>query len=105
MRKVDVCGVAFTVEQFDDHSRSDGALGRCDSKTGTIKLSNTMSDDVAISTLVHEWVHAVLDINGIPHEEIIAGVLGNELYRNGFRVPISVNENDPVESIAERLKI
>jgi hypothetical protein len=82
--KIMVCGIPFTLRFFEDNSRADGAMGRMDSKRGEIAISSTLEGDILESTILHEWIHAVLEMNGVDHDEGVAAVLGNELYRNGF---------------------
>jgi hypothetical protein len=88
--KIMVCGIPFTLRFFEDNSRADGAMGRMDSKRGEIAISSTLEGDILESTILHEWIHAVLEMNGVDHDEGVAAVLGNELYRNGFRAPRGV---------------
>ena len=84
--KIIICGLPFKIIYRDRNSRSDLSMGRCDSKDLTIHIDKDMPDAQKQATLVHEWLHAVLDINGIEASEILVSVLGTELYRSGFRV-------------------
>lgn len=85
---VDVCGIKFEVKEVESNARDDGAMGRSDSKMALITLNKDMPKEVKESTLIHEWIHAVLDCTGMSefNNEKLVCALQNELYRNGFRV-------------------
>lgn len=87
---VDVCGIPFKYVEVDSSDRSDGSMGRSDSKMAVITINRDMPKEVKQSTLVHEWLHAVLDCSGLgelsANEQLICA-LQNELFRAGFRVP------------------
>ena len=85
-----ICGVKFNVVLQDNPpnklNSGDLYMGRCETSKATITLDKGLSDDMLKQTLIHEYLHAVLDIYGIEHNEPIIHVLSNELFRNGFRV-------------------
>jgi len=86
---IDVCGVPFNLREVESNSRSDGSMGRCDIKMAEISINKDMPEDIKDQTLVHEWLHGVLETNGLPEQsgnETLVCVLSAELYRNGFRV-------------------
>lgn len=87
--KVDVCGILFDVQEIESNCRTDGSMGRSDSKMALITLNKEMPKEVKETTLIHEWLHAVLDCIGYGDytndEKLVCG-LQNELYRAGFRV-------------------
>ena len=54
-----------------------------------ISINKDMPEDIKNQTLVHEWLHGVLETNGLPEQsgnETLVCILSAELYRNGFRV-------------------
>jgi Zn-dependent peptidase ImmA (M78 family) len=79
-----ICGLPYRIIYRDRNSRSDMSMGRCDSKELTIHIDKEMPEEQRKATLCHEWIHAVLDANGVEHPESVAAVLGTELYRSGF---------------------
>lgn len=86
---IDVCGVLFELKEVESNTRSDGSMGRCDSKMAEITLNKEMPVAVKEQTLIHEWLHGVLETNGLPEQsanETLICVLAAELYRNGFRI-------------------
>lgn len=88
---IDVCGIPFKVKEVESNSRTDISMGRCDSKTAVITINRDMPKEVKESTLVHEWIHAVLDCVGMgeySNDEKLICALQNELYRAGFRVKL-----------------
>ena len=92
---VDVCGIPFKVVEVDSNSRADMSMGRSDCKTATITLNRDMPKEVKQSTLIHEWIHAVLDCAGFgeySNDEKLVCALQNELYRAGFRIKACKSE-------------
>jgi len=90
-RFVDVCGIPFEIKEIDSNSRCDGSMGRSDSKMALITLNKEMPDEVKDSTLIHEWLHSVLDCVGMgeySNDEKLVCALQNELYRNGFKLNV-----------------
>ncbi len=86
---VDVCGVPFEVVEVDSCCRNDNSMGRSDSKMCVININRDMPKEMKESTLIHEWIHGVLDCGGlgdISNNETLVCLLQNELYRAGFRV-------------------
>ena len=86
---VDVCGIPFELKEIESNGRDDGAMGRCDAKMGVISINKEQPVAIKECTLIHEWLHGVLDNNGLPEQsgnETLICVLAAELYRNGFRI-------------------
>lgn len=86
MEKVIICGIPFRLMMRERDGSNDMNMGISNTKDTIIAIDNEMSKEQKEATLVHEWVHCVLNMNGINHEEVLVGVLGTELYRAGFRV-------------------
>lgn len=94
---VDVCGIPFKVVEVDSNSRTDMSMGRSDSKTAVITINRDMPKAQKETTLVHEWIHSVLDCTGFSdytNDERLVCALQNELYRAGFRVKAMGGIND-----------
>lgn len=86
---VDVCGLPFLVKEIESNGRGDPSMGRSDSKLATITINKEMPKELKDSTLIHEWLHSVLDSTGfgdVSNNENLICVLQNELYRAGFRI-------------------
>lgn len=86
--RIDVGGQEWTIESFDPASRNETAMGRCDSKLGTISLSSDMPPEIRRATLIHEWLHGVLDVYGVEQTEGLVSVIASELHRQGFEPPV-----------------
>ena len=86
---IDVCGVRFLYKEIESNGRGDVSMGRSDSKMAVITINEDMPKEMKESTLIHEWIHAVLDCAGMGEysgDEKLVCALQNELYRAGFRV-------------------
>lgn len=86
---VDVCGIPFRYIEQVSTDRVDSFMGRCDPKMACITINADMTKEMKESTLVHEWLHGILDLQGLgdySNDEKLVSVLGNELYRQGFRI-------------------
>lgn len=86
---VDVSGIPFEVKEIESNSREDTAMGRCDPKMAVITINKDMPSHIKEVTLIHEWLHGVLENNGLSEisgNETVICVLSNELYRNGFKL-------------------
>lgn len=91
MKICDVCGIPFEVRKIEANGSNDPCMGRSEIKYSRITLAKEMSKPISDSTLIHEWIHAVLDSSGfgdVSNDEKLISVLQNELYRAGFRVPV-----------------
>ena len=88
---IDVSGIPFEVKEVESNSREDPSMGRCDPKKALITINKEMPETVKDVTLIHEWLHGVLENNGLPEissNETVICVLSTELYRNGFKPKI-----------------
>ena len=85
---VDICGVPFKVVEKAEFITGE-AIGCISIQESTIFIDGSLSKPLKDSTLVHEWLHGVLGMYGVEHEEAIVAILGAELYRYGFRVKTS----------------
>ena len=83
---IEICGLPFNLVYRERNSRSDASMGKCDIKDLKIYIDKDMPAEQRRASLVHEWIHAVLDLNGVEAHEGVVSVLGTELYRSGFRV-------------------
>ena len=93
--RVDICGIPYQVIEVDSNCRADMSMGRADSKTATITINRDMPKEVKESSLIHEWIHSVLDCTGFgeySNDEKLVCALQNELYRAGFRVKAMVKD-------------
>lgn len=70
--EVTIFGQCFSVSVGDPGHWSGDAMGRCSIRAGEILLNGKMGRDAALSTLLHECIHAALDITAqkIPNENI-----------------------------------
>lgn len=89
VEKIDVSGIPFTTVERNPEQMSalDGEYGACSPIKSIIYLNGNMPEETREQTLVHEWIHGVLQLMGIDHSEAVASVLSSELYRLGFRAP------------------
>ena len=85
--KTIICGIPFNVIERDSFE-DDCIMGECDIIQSSLFVYKKMPKETKDATLVHEWIHAVLQHSGIKHKEILVSVLANELYREGFRVRV-----------------
>lgn len=86
---VDVCGIPFKYIEQISTDRVDGFMGRADSKMSYITINADMTKEMKQSTIIHEWIHATLDLQGmgeLSNNEQLVSILANELYRHGFRI-------------------
>ena len=81
-----ICGLDYEIVHRDRNSRDDMNMGKCDAKELKIYIDREIPEQQKQAVLVHEWIHAVYDANGIDHSEVQTSVLATELYRSGFRV-------------------
>lgn len=86
---INVCGVPFKYIEQVSTDRVDGFMGRSDSKMSYITINADMTKEMKQATLIHEWIHATLDLQGmgeLSNNEQLVSILANELYRQGFRI-------------------
>jgi hypothetical protein len=57
-----IFGQRFNVKVCDPGEWSSNGMGRCSVQSGKILLSSKLGEDATLSTLLHECIHAALDI-------------------------------------------
>jgi hypothetical protein len=102
MKICDVCGMNFRIEYIEPNNLGSDKIGLSQFSKGLITIDKTMPENMQECTLVHEWLHMILDSNGFISEsddEKLVSVLQSELYRAGFRVPVKdIEEADKERS-------
>lgn len=63
-KKLKVLGLEIEIKEFENLTRSDGSMGRNDTKTNTIYICKDMSLRQKRQTLWHEILHFIADLNG-----------------------------------------
>lgn len=90
--KVNVCGVMFDlIRVYEDSFNRHCHLGEADFRKSRIRINNSMDKEQQEATLIHEWLHAILDANSYHDEsgdEKLISCLQTNLYLAGFRVPV-----------------
>lgn len=86
--KTIILGLPFEIILREPKDREDGNFGSCDAKLGRIQMDKTMPRCIQDQTLVHEWIHGVITLQGCSIDETAVSVLAAELYREGFRVKV-----------------
>lgn len=92
--KVDVCGQEYIINEIESSSRYDSTMGRSDSKLGIISVNKELPKDIKETTLIHEWLHCVLDNYSFSEEsndEKLVSAISLELFRAGFNLRIKNN--------------
>lgn len=87
-RKINICGIEYTVKYIEPNSREDVFMGRSDPQQALITINSSMSEEVQKQSLVHEWLHMVLNnycLEETNNEQLVQ-TLASELYRCGFEV-------------------
>ena len=87
-KKINICGIEYTVNYIEPNSREDPFMGRSDPQKAVITINNTMAEDVQKQTLIHEWLHAVLMNYSLSenNNETLVQTIASELFRNGFEI-------------------
>ena len=87
-KKINICGIEYTVNYIEPNSREDTFMGRSDLQKALMTINSTMAEDVQKQTLIHEWLHAVLMNYSLDENEneILVQTLASELFRNGFEI-------------------
>jgi hypothetical protein len=83
---ITICGLPYTVYEREPNGANDPNYGKHDGKQLSIFIEASMPVAAKEATLIHEWMHAVYEVNGVAHEEQHVSVMAAELYRCGFRV-------------------
>lgn len=88
--KTIICGLPFEIKEIEPSSRSDMNLGMSDSKSMLITIKKDMPNEMKELTLIHEYIHMVLDNYAMEetNNEQLVQTLASELYRTGFRVKV-----------------
>ena len=88
--KTIICGLPFEIQEIEPSSRSDMNLGMSDSKQMLITIKKDMPKEMKELTLIHEYIHMVLDNYAMEetNNEQLVQTLASELYRTGFRVKV-----------------
>jgi hypothetical protein len=65
-------GIPYQINYIDPNTRADENMGRCDIKLGLINIQNNMPPKIKFSTLIHEIIEAINDMNelGMKHNLI-----------------------------------
>lgn len=78
-----ICGVMIKVKYANPSELSSLCMGRWDQMTSTITIRSDLPEDVRLSTLIHEVIHAIADMNDlgrIMDDETTVSVLANNLF-------------------------
>jgi hypothetical protein len=70
----------ISVIQDDPSQWSINGMGRSCVSNGVIRIKADMPEDIKQSTLLHEVIHMIADMNGIKVSESTVGVLENGLF-------------------------
>ena len=83
MKKVNICGMPYTVKECEDHFDSDCHCGLIIYSECLIKINKNMHEEMKKATLCHEIMHGILlnigreDLN---NDENFVTALGNAIY-------------------------
>lgn len=87
-----ISGVPFSLRRVPASTFNAGCLGTSCLVESEIQMKDSLTKEQFDSTLIHEWLHMVLDSNSFLTEstnEQLISCLQNNLYQAGFRVPIN----------------
>lgn len=67
-----ISGIPYKINLIEPNTRADENMGRCDVKLGLITIQRDMPDEIQFSTLIHEVIEAINDMNelGLKHNAI-----------------------------------
>jgi hypothetical protein len=67
-----ISGIPYQINLIEPNTRADENMGRCDVKLGLITIQRNMPDHIQFSTLIHEVIEAINDMNelGMKHNVI-----------------------------------
>lgn len=88
-KKVNICGIDFTVEEVPPNARDDTFMGRSDIVACRISINSDMPEQQKQLTLIHEVLHCILDNHSFAKEsndEVLVSTLAAELYRLGLKL-------------------
>lgn len=83
MRKVNICGMPYTVKECEDHFDSDCHCGLIIYSECLIKINKNMHEEMKKATLCHEIMHGILLNIGredLSNDENFVTALGNAIY-------------------------
>lgn len=83
MKKVNICGMPYTVKECEDHFDSDCHCGLIIYSECLIKINKNMHDEMKKATLCHEIMHGILFNIGredLSNDENFVTALGNAVY-------------------------
>lgn len=63
-RSIDILGVIFTVEEVEVVNKEEARKGQIDYLTNEIKIDKSMPQTLKEQVLMHEIMHAILDLLG-----------------------------------------
>ena len=80
MKQIKLLDINFTFHVEDPSLWSECALGRAYLKEAKILVASGMNKDMEDSTLIHELVHMISDIQGLDLDEMQVSALGVGVY-------------------------
>lgn len=83
MRKVNICGIPYTVKECEDHFDSDCHCGLIIYSECLIKINKNMHEEMKKATLCHEIMHGILLNIGredLSNDENFVTAIGNAVY-------------------------
>ena len=83
MKKVNICGIPYTVKECEDHFDSDCHCGLIIYSECLIKINKNMHEEMKKATLCHEIMHGILLNIGredLCNDENFVTALGNAIY-------------------------
>jgi len=83
MKKVNICGIPYTVKECEDHFDSDCHCGLIIYSECIIKINKNMHEEMKKATLCHEIMHGILLNIGredLSNDENFVTALGNAIY-------------------------
>lgn len=83
MKKVNICGMPYTVKECEDHFDSDCHCGLIIYSECLIKINKNMHEEMKKATLCHEIMHGILLNIGredLSNDENFVTALGNAVY-------------------------
>lgn len=83
MKKVNICGMPYTVKECEDHFDSDCHCGLIIYSECLIKINKNMHEEMKKATLCHEIMHGILLNIGredLSNDENFVTAIGNAVY-------------------------
>lgn len=64
-KSIQICGIEFTINQVEVVDKGNGfTRGQVNFETDTIEIDKHLPEDRKIQVLIHECLHALLDLTG-----------------------------------------